>query len=97
MSETYTCVICGGEFSAGDTYEYRGMYSCGEHFDEMQEKRDFQRQEIIAEEKAKTDCFRGMDLDPGSPVGRANREVLSKQMDIASQESGRLKDYEGRE
>lgn len=92
----YTCSKCGKELDGFEAYEYRGAISCDEHFDEVREMRDFQRQEIINEENAKTKVFKGLDLDPGNPIGKANRQILKKQIDIASKESGRLKAYEGR-
>ena len=41
------CAICGGYFDDSDTYEYRGVMSCGEHFDELVAKRDYQRQQVM--------------------------------------------------
>lgn len=91
----YTCSKCKKELESCDTYEYRGAYSCEECFDDVIESRDFQRQEIIHEESAKTDKFKSLDLGD-SVIGKANREVLKVQIEIASKESGRLKEYEGR-
>ena len=54
----YQCMICHEELEAIDTYEYRGAYSCEEHFYLMQVQRDNQRQEIISEESAKTEFSR---------------------------------------
>jgi len=93
MGETYTCKVCGAELTASETYEYRGAYSCAEHLDEMQAAREFERQEVIAEESAKTEVFRGLDLGD-NVIGRANREILKPQIEIARKESGRLKAYE---
>jgi len=89
------CQKCKIELDDSDAYEYRGAFSCADHFDEVIESRDFQRQEIIEEESRKTDCFRGLDLGD-NPIGKANREILKSRIEIASKESGRLKDYEGR-
>lgn len=89
------CSVCGIEIDDIQTYEYRGALSCTDCFEECQTKRDIQRQEIIAEESAKTECFRGLDMND-SVIGKANKEILSKQIEIAGKESGRLKDYEGR-
>mgnify|MGYP003118584067 CR=1 FL=1 len=91
----YQCMICHEELEAIDTYEYRGAYSCADHFELVQARRDIQRQEIIAEESAKTECFRGLPLDD-SPIGKANREILKGRIEVAGKESGRLRDYEGR-
>lgn len=89
-----TCSKCGIELIDSDAYEYRGALSCAEHFDEVIEMRDFQRGEIIAEESTKTKVFEGLDMSPDSPIGKANREILKPQLEIASKESGRLKEYE---
>ena len=53
------------------------------------------RNEIIAEESAKTECFRGEDLGD-SAMGKANRKLLARQIEIAGKESDMLKAYEGR-
>ncbi len=45
--EWHKCVICGEEFAASEIYEYRGIYACKEHIDEVREKRDYQRKEVI--------------------------------------------------
>lgn len=39
--------ICGGYFDDSETYEYRGVMACEEHFDELCQKRDAQRQQVI--------------------------------------------------
>ena len=91
----YKCSKCKKELDDHEAYEYRGAFSCEEHFDEVIESRDFQRQEIIKEESAKTDKFKGLDLGDNC-IGRANREILKPQIEIASKESARLKEYEGR-
>ena len=93
--EMYTCSICNEEFDGSDIYEYRGAYACEEHFDVMQGQREFQRQEIIKEEDSKTKVFKGLDLGD-NVIGKANRELLKGHIEVASKESGRLKDYEGR-
>ena len=90
---SYKCKKCKIELDAGDAYEYRGAISCAEHFDLVKSGRDFERQEIIEEEKNKTECFRGLDLSD-SKIGKANREILKARIEIASKESGRLKSYE---
>lgn len=41
------CAICGNYFDDSETYEYRGVMSCAEHFDELQGKRDEQRQRVM--------------------------------------------------
>ncbi len=94
--EKYKCSKCKKELDGFEAYEYRGAISCEEHFDEVIEMRDFQRQEIINEESNKTKVFKGLDLDPRNPIGKANREMLSGRIEVASKESGRIKEYEGR-
>lgn len=92
----YICAICKEYFSASEIYEYRGEYACEEHHDEMTELRDFERNEIIFEEDNKTKRFKGLDLSSDSIIGKANRKILARQIDIASKESGRIKNYEKR-
>lgn len=95
--DSYKCAICKITLSESETYEYRGAFSCGDHLEEMQEGRDIQRSEIIQEESAKTEGFKGLDLNPNSEIGKGNREILKSRIEIAGKESGRLKAYEGRE
>lgn len=87
------CQKCKTELTESTAYEYRGAFSCAEHFDEVTESRELERQEIIKEESRKTEVFRGLDLSD-SAVGRGNRELLKPQIEIASKESARLKRYE---
>lgn len=91
----YTCSKCHKAIDSQDCYEYRGAYSCDECFEDVIGTRDAQRQEIIAEESAKTDKFRGLDLGD-NVIGKANREILKGSIEVASKESCRLKEYEGR-
>lgn len=41
------CAICKEMFDDSETYEYRGFLSCAEHFDELQEKVDEKRKEVL--------------------------------------------------
>jgi hypothetical protein len=91
----YTCKQCRAKLEANETFEYRGVYACSECYDDVIKARDIQRREIMQEEDAKTKKFKGLDLGD-SVIGKANREILKAQIEIASKESGRLKDYEGR-
>lgn len=99
----YKCYVCGkihevDEFGVEpDVYEYRGAYSCEKHYDEMVSLRDFKRNEIIKEEDNKTKFFKDLDFSLDNTIGLANREIFKSKIEIAKQESGRLKDYEGRE
>jgi hypothetical protein len=91
----YECRVCKKKLEESETYEYRGEYSCGEHLEEMQGLRDFERNQIISEEATKTEKFKGLDLGD-SVIGRANRQILKTSLEIAKKESGRLRSYEGR-
>jgi recombinational DNA repair protein (RecF pathway) len=88
------CAICGKYFELDDLYEYRGVIACEKHFDELCEKRDYQRTEIMEELNHKTKPFRGLDMADDSTLGKANREILKKEIDIAKKESLRVKNYE---
>ena len=92
----YQCGKCKKQIEPNETYEYRGAFSCSEHFDEVIKDRDYQRSEIMAEENAKTAKFAGLDLSGDTVIGKANRDILRADIEIASKESARLKDYEGR-
>ena len=45
--EWHNCAICGEELSDSECYEYRGVYSCAKDFDELCEKREAQRQNVM--------------------------------------------------
>lgn len=92
--ELETCPICKNDFELGQMYEYRGALACEDCIEEMREKRDLQRAEVIEEQKFKTDRFKGLDFSD-SKIGKANREILKSDMEIAKKESQRLKNYEG--
>lgn len=92
----YKCSKCKKPLQSCDAYEYRGAIACDNCFDDVIEARDFQRNEIIAEESAKTEIFKRLSIDPKCPIGRANLELLNPMIEIASKESVRLKTYEGR-
>jgi hypothetical protein len=95
MTEKFQCLKCRVYLELRDTYEYRGAYACAACFDEVIKNRDRQRNEIIEEENAKTEVFKGLDLGD-SKIGKANREILAAQIEIANKERGRLALYEGR-
>ena len=90
---SWRCPICKKMKSPYDVYEYRGSECCPECIEENQKSRDIQRAEIIAEQKHKTDKFKGLDLSD-SQIGKANRQILKSDIEIAKKESGRLKEYE---
>ncbi|MFT7279865.1 hypothetical protein [Pseudoalteromonas sp. MelDa3] len=89
----YTCKKCKAKLRASEAYEYRGAFSCEEHFDEVSEVRDFERNQIIKEEHNKTNVFKGLDLTD-SIIGKANKALLKPRIEVASKESKRLKNYE---
>jgi len=93
--EKYKCSVCKNMFPSYDTYEYRGAYACGEHFEEAEKNRDFERQEIMVEENHKLKPLQGLSFGD-NVVGRANREIMKPQIEIARKESGRIKTYENR-
>jgi len=87
------CQICKEMFSDSDTYEYRGAMSCQPHFEELQGKRDYQRQEVIEENEHQTAPFKGLSLGD-NVIGRANRQILKGSIEIAKKETMRTKLYE---
>lgn len=91
----YECSVCKKELNGSEAYEYRGVISCIDCHDEAIKRRDSERAEIIAESKHKTDKFRGLDLGD-NVIGKANREILKPDIEIAKKESGRRLNYEKR-
>ena len=89
----YTCQKCKAKLRANEAYEYRGAISCEEHFDEVIEMRDFERNQIIKEEHNKTNVFKGLDITD-STIGKANKALLKPRIEVARKESNRLKNYE---
>ncbi|MEL7628733.1 hypothetical protein AAGW04_06975 [Pectobacterium aroidearum] len=81
------CCLCKKEVEEDQAYEYRGFLSCDECFDKVVEKVDIRRSEIIARSEAVTRPLKGLDISPDSVIGRANRELLKGQIEIASKES----------
>ena len=94
--EHHECSNCKKVLRLGDLYDYRGSDLACEHcIDKVTADRDRLRNEIIAEESAKTECFRGLDLGDGV-FGKHNRKLLARKIEIAGKESDKLKAYEGR-
>ncbi|WP_062564196.1 hypothetical protein [Pseudoalteromonas shioyasakiensis] len=91
----YICSKCKKTLESHEAYEYRGAIACEDHFDEVIEMRDFERNEIIQDEHNKTKTFKGLDIS-SSEIGKANRKLLKPHIEIASKESQRLREYEGR-
>lgn len=93
--EWHNCSVCGEELLESETYEYRGAFSCSKHHEESIKKRDFERQEVMAETehsiRSQLDGewhnggYKTMKTDPhtGRPMGKVK-------------EPQRLKEYEGR-
>jgi recombinational DNA repair protein (RecF pathway) len=96
MGELETCPICKKEFELGQMYEYRGAVACGDCIEEAREKRDAERAEVIAEQNHKTEKFKGLDLSD-STIGKANRQILKTDIEVAKKEGKRIRDYEGRD
>lgn len=93
MSDKYMCAVCKAEFDSNDTYEYRGFYSCDEHFDELQERVNGKRQRIIDDFDAKSKPLQGLDINTNSVIGRANREILKGPIEVCSKETLIEKEY----
>lgn len=87
------CSVCKQKFEYGEMYEYRGAISCEGCFDKLQQIRDHERSEIISEENHKTEKFRGLDMSD-SRIGKANRQILKSDIEIAKKESSRIQNYE---
>lgn len=96
MEELVNCPLCGKEEEYGQMYEYRGVLACCDCIEEAREKRDAERAEIIAEQKHKTDRFKGLDLSD-SQIGKANKEILKADIEVAKKEGLRIRQYEGRD
>lgn len=93
--ETVKCRKCKKDLTDPcQVYEYRGAISCWDCFEEVIASRERERREIIAEEDAKDWSFNEFDLDPNSAVGRENRKIFKRQMEIARKTLLRRKLYE---
>lgn len=89
------CSVCGEMLNESEAYEYRGSISCSNCLDRNKEKRDIERSEVMLEQQHKTDRFKGLDLSDSS-IGKANKELLKSDIEIARKEGARTKLYEGR-
>jgi recombinational DNA repair protein (RecF pathway) len=96
MEELVNCPLCGREEEYGQMYEYRGALACCDCIEEARGKRDAERAEIIAEQKHKTDRFKGIDLSDNQ-IGKANKEILKADIEVAKKEGLRIRQYEGRD
>ncbi len=95
MEELVNCPLCGKEEEYGQMYEYRGALSCGDCLEKTTKKRDAERAEVIEEQKHKTDRFNRLDLSD-SQIGKANKEILKQDIEVAKKEGLRIRQYEGR-
>lgn len=88
-----SCAICHEDFPDSELYEYRGVTACEPHFKELQEKRDYQRKQVIetTEKSVKSQAdgewanggYKTMKTDMGgNPIPSKTKEPLA------------LKDYE---
>lgn len=89
----HNCSVCGTALNDSEAYEYRGSISCADCHEENTKRREAERQEVIAIHKHKTDRFRGLDLSD-SQIGKANRQILKTDIEIAKKEDGITKRYE---
>ncbi|WP_314139989.1 hypothetical protein [Buttiauxella noackiae] len=85
--ETYKCCLCKKEMDGNSAYEYRGFTSCADCFDQVIEKVDIRRGEIIARNEAVTAPLAGLDIHPGSVIGKANRKLLAPAIEASSKET----------
>ena len=95
MEELVNCPLCGREEEYGQMYEYRGAIACVDCIDKAREQRDVERAEVIEEQKHKTDRFKALDLSD-STIGKANKQILKADIEVAKKEGKRIRNYEGR-
>jgi recombinational DNA repair protein (RecF pathway) len=91
----YQCAQCKKELDPIDAYEYRGAVACESCFESVIAARDHEREEVMAEESAKTEKLRGLNFGD-NPIGKANRQILKGALEVAGKEGARLRAYEGR-
>ncbi len=89
------CCKCKTDLDDYTTYEYRGVLSCGDCFDDVIENRDRERNQLIRAEDSKLDRTKGLDLSD-SVVGKANRDLMKGALEVSARESHQMKEYEGR-
>jgi len=83
----YKCCLCKKDIDGSNAYEYRGFISCEDHFEQVIKKVDIRRSEIIQRNDHATKPLAGLDIDPKSAIGRANKELLSPAIETASRET----------
>ena len=89
-----TCQICKGEFEDSDTYEYRGFMSCSEHFDELQEKVNYKRKEVMAVTEASIKSQRNGEFMNNSKKYNLHNVASDGLPIMKMKEPGILQDYE---
>lgn len=60
----------------------------------MRGEREAKRQEVIEIENHKTKPFQGLDMSSDSVLGKANRAILHREIEIAKKESPITRQYE---
>jgi len=94
--ETFKCSKCHKELDSSETYEYRGAFSCEEHFDEVQKSRDFERQEVMEETNASVLSQRNGEFISNRSKYHLGNVASDGLPIIKVKESPRLRAYEGR-
>lgn len=89
----YSCRICKKELEESEAYEYRGAVACEQHFEQAQNDRNWERAEVIEDNRLRTDKFKGLSFGD-SVVGRANKEILKGAIEVAKKEPMRTTVYE---
>ena len=91
------CDECKKRIPTSSAAEYRGRIWCeqGHDFDEQVSKRDWERAEVIQENRHQTRPLEGLSFGD-NPIGRANREILKGAIEVAKKETYRTRRYEGR-
>lgn len=94
MCNPYVCVKCGAKLEDHEAYEYRYVVACEDHIDEVIEDRDRERNEIMQEEERKLAPLKGLDISGDNVIGKANRELMARHIEVSSKESQRLHNHE---
>lgn len=87
------CCLCKKELDDYSGYEYRGFHSCEEYFDEVCDRVDRKRQEIISRHDSVSIPLKGLDIRPDNPIGKANRELLKGSIEVSGKETYLEKKY----
>ena len=90
------CLVCKKELEDSEAYEYRGAIACEEHFSEVTEKRDYQREEVMRTTEASVKSQRIGEFVNNRKkyhLGNVAEDGLPR---IKVKEPQILKEYEGR-